>query len=709
LQDEIGRLGEYRVLQLLGQGAMGMVFRAEDPGLTRILALKVMLPAVAAMPENRERFLREARATALVNHPNVIPIYKIGEDRGVPFLAMPLLKGELLEARLNRERRLSIPDAVRIAKEIAEGLAAAHERNLIHRDIKPANLWLEAVQRRNATDRVKILDFGLARLGDAGLTTPGAVLGTPAYMAPEQAKGIPVDYRCDLFSLGSVMYRMLTGERAFQGNEIFAVLMALTTVHPIPPHEVNPEVPVPLSQLVMHLLAKDPDERPQSGTEVVNTLSRLGYISGTSSTDKMPIYGAGSSGNLPLLPPANGGGAKVTPRPTASATGSEASGTRSLLVGIGVAVVAVLCLVVILARGFFGAATMSTVKLELSPADATVIVDNKETQLDPFNPVLKLTPGRHDVKVRHQGYHGQSLILELVAGENQPIVIPLKKLPDPEPVKAPPQAVPGKTDGERIEEKKPEQKREPEQIKEPEQKPPGKTAELPDEPKPPEKKPNVPPEVPPLPPAKLPPRTEEKSPNTDNSAAKLPPAKEPEKEPEKKPQPPVKNPFIEKKDPPESTPVRVIKPQPRAVDRDVAEWVLERGGTVTVQQPRKATSDAIHQAAKLPGAAFELRGIKFKKGEALEDASLAKLEGLRQLTVLDLSGTRVTDEQIGLLRNFRVLTDLILHDTGITDKAIPNLKLLKGLRNLDLEHTKITDEGLRDLRLSMPALQVTEP
>jgi WD40 repeat protein len=293
--DEIGRLGGYRVLQLLGQGAMGMVFRAEDLGLGRIVALKVLPPTVASMAETRQRFLREARAATLVNHPNVIPIYKIGEDRGVPYLAMPLLKGELLETRLNRERRLPVRDAVRIASEVAKGLAAAHERNLIHRDIKPANLWLEATQRRSAAERVKILDLGLACKVGPGLPTSGAVLGTPAYMAPEQVRGLTVDYRCDLFSLGCVMYRMLTGERAFQGNEVFAVLMALTSVHPPPPHEVNPAVPVGVSQLVMRLLAKQPDDRPQSAAEVVAALSSMEQPGTAALSRNEPHYHAGSS------------------------------------------------------------------------------------------------------------------------------------------------------------------------------------------------------------------------------------------------------------------------------------------------------------------------------------------------------------------------------------------------------------------------------
>lgn len=182
---EIGRLNGYRILRELGHGGMGLVFEAEDIRLKRRVALKVMKPVVAARDANRQRFLREAQAAAQVEHDHICPIYQVGEDNGVPFIAMPFLKGEPLDAHLKRHC-LRIGDAVRIARQTAEGLAAAHAQGLIHRDIKPANVWLEAPR-----GRVRILDFGLARSisENTNLTASGAVMGTPAYMAPEQARG----------------------------------------------------------------------------------------------------------------------------------------------------------------------------------------------------------------------------------------------------------------------------------------------------------------------------------------------------------------------------------------------------------------------------------------------------------------------------------------------------------------------------------------
>jgi serine/threonine protein kinase len=270
--DEIGRLGPYRVLQILGAGGMGVVYRAEDPLLQRQVALKAMLPALAASASARQRFLREARAAAAIEHDHIVAIHQVGEDQGIPFLAMPLLQGEALDERLQREPVLPPAEAVRIGRQIAEGLAAAHERGLIHRDIKPANVWLEG--RRG---RVKILDFGLARAaGEAStLTRQGMIVGTPAYMAPEQAAGTGVDHRGDLFSLGCILYQVTTGETPFRGGDALSVLVAVAQENPVPPQQRNPQVPVALSALVMRLLAKKPEDRPASAQAVVGELQAI--------------------------------------------------------------------------------------------------------------------------------------------------------------------------------------------------------------------------------------------------------------------------------------------------------------------------------------------------------------------------------------------------------------------------------------------------
>jgi serine/threonine protein kinase len=220
----------------------------------------------------RQRFLREARAAAVIDHDHIVTIYQVGEDRGVPFLAMKVLQGETLDDRLKREGQLLVHEVVRIGREIAAGLAAAHERGLIHRDIKPANILLEA-----GSGRVKIVDFGLARAAgqDAQLTRTGTIVGTPAYMSPAQARGARVDHRTDLFSLGCVLYRMCTGRTPFQADDTMGMLIALAQDQPPPVRALNPTVPAELGGLIMRLLSKLPDGRPQSAGAVVATLAAL--------------------------------------------------------------------------------------------------------------------------------------------------------------------------------------------------------------------------------------------------------------------------------------------------------------------------------------------------------------------------------------------------------------------------------------------------
>jgi WD40 repeat protein/formylglycine-generating enzyme required for sulfatase activity len=289
---ELGRLGPYPVLKVLSVGGMGVVFHARDPHLERPVALKVMRPSLADAL-GRQRFLREARAAAALEHDHIVPIFHVGEAHveglgSVPFLAMPLLRGEPLDARLKREGKLPIPEVLRIGRELALALAAAHEHNLVHRDVKPGNVWLES-----KTGRVKVLDFGLARpIGpEAGpepvapgsapaedstqLTQQGTIVGTPAYMAPEQVRGEPLDHRCDLFSLGCVLYALCTGQAPFRGPDTARILAAVTNESPPTPRQLEPAVPPALSALILRLLAKKPQDRPSSAQAVANILAGI--------------------------------------------------------------------------------------------------------------------------------------------------------------------------------------------------------------------------------------------------------------------------------------------------------------------------------------------------------------------------------------------------------------------------------------------------
>lgn len=250
---------------------MGFIFLARDRMLDRPVALKVMKPE-AATPDNRERFFREARAIAALAHDHIVPIFQVGEESGIPYLVMPVLSGESLEARLARDRKPPLKEVVRIAREISLGLVAAHERGLIHRDIKPGNIWLESPR-----GRVRILDFGLVRNRylDVRITHNGAIMGTPSYMSPEQASGKDVDARADLFSLGVVLYEMLTGIKPFKGPDTLVVLSALLKSQPLAPATLDGAIPEELSRFTMALLAKHPEDRPSSAFQVAQSLKLI--------------------------------------------------------------------------------------------------------------------------------------------------------------------------------------------------------------------------------------------------------------------------------------------------------------------------------------------------------------------------------------------------------------------------------------------------
>jgi formylglycine-generating enzyme required for sulfatase activity len=266
--DALGRLGHYEVLQVLGKGGFGIVFRAFDDLLQRVVAVKVMAPQIASTSPARKRFLREARSSAQVRHENVVQVYEVAEQP-LPYLAMEFIPGETLQQKLDRVGPLEVPEVLRIGRQIAEGLAAAHATDLIHRDIKPGNVLLEGGQHK-----VKITDFGLARTADdASISQSGIIAGTPMYMAPEQAQGQTLDQRADLFSLGSVLYQMVAGRPPFRANSAVAVLKRVAEDQPRAIREIIPETPQWLCDIIAKLHAKNPDERFQSAREVADLLA----------------------------------------------------------------------------------------------------------------------------------------------------------------------------------------------------------------------------------------------------------------------------------------------------------------------------------------------------------------------------------------------------------------------------------------------------
>ena len=268
--DSLGRLGHYEVLEVLGRGAFGIVLKAFDEKLHRGVAIKVLSPEMAATSPARKRFLREARSSARIRHENVVSIYAV-EDEPIPYLVMEYVPGETLQKRLDDHGPLDLADVLRLGKQIADALAAAHAQQLIHRDIKPGNILLDT----SVDDRVKITDFGLARTADdANMTQSGMIAGTPMYMAPEQAHGQKLDQRADLFSFGSVLYQMISGRPPFRAPTTVAVLKRVAEDTPRPIQEIIAEVPDWMCQLIGHLHAKNPDERYNSASEVSELLAQ---------------------------------------------------------------------------------------------------------------------------------------------------------------------------------------------------------------------------------------------------------------------------------------------------------------------------------------------------------------------------------------------------------------------------------------------------
>jgi WD40 repeat protein/tRNA A-37 threonylcarbamoyl transferase component Bud32 len=268
--NSLGRLDHYDVLEVVGRGGMGVVLKARDTKLQRVVAVKVLAPQLAASGTARKRFVREAQAAAAIRDENVIDIHDVNDDGAIPYLAMEYVCGITLDDRIKQGGPLELKELLRIGIQTAAGLAAAHRHGLIHRDIKPGNILLE-----NGVQRVKITDFGLARaVDDASLTQSGVIAGTPLYMSPEQARGETVDHRSDLFSLGSVLYTLATGHPPFRASNTMAVLKRVCEDTPRPIRENNPVIPNWLCDIIGKLHAKDPAERFQSAAEVANLLSQ---------------------------------------------------------------------------------------------------------------------------------------------------------------------------------------------------------------------------------------------------------------------------------------------------------------------------------------------------------------------------------------------------------------------------------------------------
>ena len=303
------KTGRYELHEELGRGAMGVVYRAHDPVIGRDVAVKTMHLTETGTGMSREeligRFQTEARAAGLLTHPNIVVVYDAGEEQGVFYITMELVEGRSLQTMLDAHQLFPLPRIIKLMEQVCSALDFAHQRNVVHRDIKPANLML------TADDTVKITDFGTAKILQFGTAQTSHVMGTPSYMSPEQVKGKPVDGRSDIFSLGVILYELMTGEKPFPGQNITTVIYKIINEDPIPPRSLDSSIHPGLSAVITHALAKEPSARFQNCQELLDGLRNYRDIVSPEATVKMSAVSGSGTGTRaaqqpvrpPLLPP----------------------------------------------------------------------------------------------------------------------------------------------------------------------------------------------------------------------------------------------------------------------------------------------------------------------------------------------------------------------------------------------------------------------
>jgi serine/threonine-protein kinase len=289
-------IGRYAILNVVGKGGMGVLYRAHDAVLERDVALKMMLVDFSHDTAARERFQREARAVARLQHRNVVTIHELGEVEGTPYIVMEFLGGRDLDALLKEGADLTLAKKLEIAAQVCEGLAYAHEQGIVHRDIKPGNV------RVLDDGTVKILDFGIAKFAMSSVTQTGTVMGTPSYMAPEQIMGQGIDGRSDLFSAGVLLYELLSGNKPFQGDSPTAVVYQIMNGEPVPLRESIPGLPEAIDDIIGHALQKNPEERYATAKQMATDLQAVrAMIDPQLHTGHTPVLGMPSTGKTAQL------------------------------------------------------------------------------------------------------------------------------------------------------------------------------------------------------------------------------------------------------------------------------------------------------------------------------------------------------------------------------------------------------------------------
>jgi eukaryotic-like serine/threonine-protein kinase len=393
---EIKTVGRYEILAKVGQGAMGVVYRAQDPTIRRIVALKV-LPADPVAPTEQTAaqtrssaglFEREAQAAGALLHPNIVTLYDAGRDGSWYYLAMEFVEGGTFAAEIARAGKLDVARAVEVVAVVADALDFAHERGVVHRDIKPANLMILPDQT------VKVADFGIARLSSATSTMTGDMMvGTPHYMSPEQVRGGKIDGRSDLFSLAVVLYEALTGRKPFQAETLAAVLNSIMNSIPPPVHEIDAAIPPQLSSIVSKAMARNAEERYARGKDMASDLRRF------------QSAGRGEATVVQAAPPA-----------------------RKQTAWLGIAAVVLVILLVggafaLRARGGLSSPAVGYLEFVSEPAGAEIFVDGNIVGRTPYT--SEVTAGKHEIEFRKLGFYPATQSTNVEANERVTIELPM--------------------------------------------------------------------------------------------------------------------------------------------------------------------------------------------------------------------------------------------------------------------------------------------
>ena len=397
--------GRYQVEKELGRGSMGMVFQAYDPKIDRRVALKVLRPDLVTSEGFAQRFLKEARAIGRLSHPNILVVHDVGSDQGTIYIAMELLTGEPFH-EVMRNKEFNDKEIILLGSQAARVLDYAHQHGIVHRDIKPSNIIL------SPDGQIKITDFGIAHIEDPSAqqqTRAGEVLGTPAYMSPEQVLGKPIDGRSDIYSLGVILYELSTGERPFRGENLAAVFMAVTQQTPPEPAKVKPTVSPELSGIIMKCLNKAPEERFQTGKELAAALEGVRQPEATTApvmaqTTGRPVKALALTGLLLVL--LIGGISyhflsreAASLRPGGSTTKPEAPPPAAVKRGL--------------------------LKVDSNPLGAQVFVDGGFRGPTPLQ--LELSQGKHEVRLTLTAYLDWEAQVEIREGET-PLVVKLRPM-----------------------------------------------------------------------------------------------------------------------------------------------------------------------------------------------------------------------------------------------------------------------------------------